>query len=403
MKPTLLVLTPRYPYPVVGGDRLRIHGLCRALSRHFDLTLLSLCETGAELQAPVPDDGVFSRVERIRLPRWRSWLNTLLALPGRRPLQTAYYDCPAFAQRAAELAALHDGVLVHLARLGDMTRHLPGPTFLEMTDALSLNYRRVRLAGGGFSLLHQVYRVEEPRMHVFERTIVDDFDHAFLISDVDRQYLFGDNPARLERTHVVTNGVDVGQFAFQFAPHGTDLVFIGNMTTLPNRDAVLYLGEQILPLVRQAHPATVLRVIGRIGAHDRAALAHLPHVRIMGEVDSVADAARGAGAGVCPMRLGSGVQNKLLEYMALGLPAVSTSIGLEGVNARPGAELELADDPLDFAARVIALLSDRSHAETMARAARHFVETRHDWQAVTAPMVEVIRARLAERAHPGPR
>lgn len=402
MKPTLLVLTPRYPYPVVGGDRLRIHGLCRALSRHFDLTLLSLCETQAEQQAPIPDDGVFTRIERIRLPRWRSWLNTLLALPGRRPLQAAYYDSPAFARRAAQLAAEHDGVLVHLARLGDMTRRLPGPKFLEMTDALSLNYRRVRLAGGGFSLLHQVYRLEEPRMHVFERGIVDDFDHAFLISDVDRQFLFGDNAGRRARTHVVTNGVDVRQFGFQFAPHGTDLVFIGNMTTLPNRDAVLYLGEQVLPRVRQVHPAAVLRVIGRIGAHDRAALAHLPHVRIMGEVDSIADAARGAGAAVCPMRLGSGVQNKLLEYMALGLPAVSTTIGLEGLHARPGVELEVADDAAAFADRVIALLSDRDRAGAVAQAARRFVETQHDWQAVTAPMVAVIRARLAEPERPTP-
>ena len=80
----LLVLAPRFPYPVIGGDKLRIYHLCRVLSRHYSLTLLSLCEAEEELHAELPDDGVFDRVERVYLPRWRSYVNTLFALPTRR-------------------------------------------------------------------------------------------------------------------------------------------------------------------------------------------------------------------------------------------------------------------------------------------------------------------------------
>ena len=99
-KKKLLVLTPRFPYPVIGGDKLRIYHLCRVLSRRFSLTLLSMCESDDEMHAALPDDGVFDRVERVFLSRRRSYLNTLLALPTRTPLQVAYYRSRAFAAAA---------------------------------------------------------------------------------------------------------------------------------------------------------------------------------------------------------------------------------------------------------------------------------------------------------------
>ena len=96
------------------------------------------------------------------------------------------------------------------------------------------------------------------------------------------------------------------------------------------------------------------------------------------------------------MRLGAGIQNKLLEYMALGLPAVSTTIGLEGLCAVPGVALEVADDPDSFARHLINILSDRSRAEAMAIAARHYVEDNHSWESVAAPMVRIINERLLD-------
>jgi glycosyltransferase involved in cell wall biosynthesis len=401
MKKSLLIVTPRYPYPVIGGDRIRIYYLCKALSQHFEVSLLSLCETREEMASPLPEDGVFSSIERIYYPKWRSWINALLAIPTRSPLQVAYYGSSLLSRRIKALSTQHDGVFLHLVRLGEMTRHLKIPKFLEMTDAISLNYRRVtRLNENKSNLLSYIYRLEEPRLQRYEKSIVNDFDHTFLVSDVDRLYLFEDDPGKLGKTSAITNGVDFDRSQYEFSAAGKDLVFIGNMSTLPNIDAVKYMATEILPRVRKKHPSTSLRVIGRIGPRERSDLMHLKHVHIIGEVDSVADAARGAGAGVCPMRLGAGIQNKLLEYMALGLPAVSTTIGLEGLYAQPGVALEVADDPASFARHLIHILSDRSRAEAMALAARHYVEENHSWQSVTAPMVQIIQERLLEAATP---
>ena len=118
----------------------------------------------------------------------------------------------------------------------------------------------------------------------------------------------------------------------------------------------------------------------------------------MGEVPSVAQAAQGGAVGVCPMRLGAGVQNKLLEYMALGLPAVTTTMGLEGIQAQPGQDVWLANTPELFADAVIALLDNRTVAEATAHAARRYVERHHAWSSVLAPMVQTMLQHLPDRS-----
>lgn len=390
-RPRLLILTPRYPYPVIGGDRLRIYFICKVLSAHFRLTLLSLCESKEEMSSALPIDGVFERIERVYLPKWRSRLNSLWALPTRTPLQNAYYRSPALRRRIQALASEHDGLLAHLIRTGDAIRDLPMPKFLEMTDAISMNYARVgRERRDSRDLRSYVYRIESKRLEAYERAVVDDFDHSFLVSSVDRDFLFGKDPARQARVTVASNGVDLSGLPYDFSSTPGDLVFIGNMTTLQNLDAVQYMAHQILPLVLRQRPEVRLRVIGRIGPNERSQLEHVDGVVVTGQVDSVAAAARGGAIGVCPMRLGAGVQNKVLEYMALGLPTVSTSIGLEGLHARDGVELAVADDPVSYAARVLQLLEDRITAGAMAKAARAYVESHHSWEAMLQPMVDTI-------------
>jgi glycosyltransferase involved in cell wall biosynthesis len=396
---SLLILTPRFPYPVVGGDRLRIYQLCRALASRYRLTLLSLCDTREEMTMVLPQDGVFARVERVFLPRWRSWLNCALALPTYTPLQIAYYRHAGFRRRALALSAEHDAALAHLIRIGDAIKDAPGVKFLEMTDTISLNYQRIRSTRlAKDDLRSRVYSLEAGRLFAYEQAIVDHFDHSFLVSAVDRQYLFSDDPARLRRVSVFSNGVALEEMPYQFDTNGRDIVFIGNMFSLQNLDAAKYMATDILPLVRRTHPEACLRLVGRIQPEHAAELRTLGGVDVTGEVPDVVTAARGGGVGVCPLRLGAGVQNKVLEYMALGLPTVSTTMGLEGFHAQPGRDLLVADNAAAFAAAVVRLLEDRAGAEAMARAARRYAEASHSWRTMLAPLLEVIDVRLTAEA-----
>lgn len=387
----LLILTPRYPYPVIGGDRLRIYQICKALSRQFQLTLLSLCERKAELEKPFPDDGVFHSIERIFMPRWRSWLNCAAALPTEIPLQVAYYRNAEFFKRAAILHSQHDATMVHLIRASDAVRNFPGTKFLEMTDAISLNYERIRKTGHAKNdWRSHVFSLESRRLRRYEEEVVDYFDHSFLVSEIDRQFLFENQNSRLDRVSVCSNGVDLSGLPYQFSEKGRDIVFIGNMYSLQNLDAANFMATDVMPRIRANRSDVFLRLIGRIRDEDAVRLRQIDGVIVTGEVDDVAVEARDAGVGICPLRLGAGVQNKVLEYMALGLPTVSTSLGLEGFKARDGQELLIADDAARLADAVLRLLENRDEAKAIAEAARKYVELNHSWESQLAPLVSKI-------------
>jgi glycosyltransferase involved in cell wall biosynthesis len=325
------------------------------------------------------------------MPSWRSWLNCLAALPTEAPLQVAYYRNARFFRRAAILHSQHDATLVHLIRASDSVKHLPGAKFLEMTDAISLNYERIRKTGHAKNdWRSHVFSLESRRLRRYEKEVVDHFDHSFLVSEIDRQFIFGNQKSSLDRVSVCSNGVDLSGLPFQFSEKGRDIVFIGNMHSLQNLDAAKFMAKDVLPRIRASRNDLSLRLIGRIREEDASSLRKMDGVIVTGEVTDVAVAARNAGVGVCPLRLGAGVQNKVLEYMALGLPTVSTSLGLEGFKARDRQELLIADDAAGLANAVLRLLDNRDEAKAIAEAARKYVELNHSWESQLMPLVSKI-------------
>jgi glycosyltransferase involved in cell wall biosynthesis len=390
-KKRLLVLTPRFPYPVVGGDRLRIYQVCKALSERFSLTLLSLSETDTEMNMPLPTDGVFDRVERVLLTRYRSYLNTLLAVVGSTPLQVAYYRSAAFASAVKRLLPHHDGVLSHLIRCAEYAKGSSKPRILEMTDAISLNYERVRQLKNAGGLKASVYRLEATRLLTYERQIVEDFDLSVLVSETDKAHLVG---AEHEKVMVCSNGVALDHLPFKDRRDSKPvIVYIGNMTSVQNMDACLYFARDVMPLVSQCLKAT-FRVVGRISDSDAAKLRAFANVEVTGPVDDMAVAVQDARIGVCPVRLAAGVQNKVLEYMALGLPVVTSSIGLEGFAAQPEQDLLVADNPQGYAEAIARLWNDDALMRQLASNGHAYVNAHHQWGSRLAPMVERVAALL---------
>lgn len=378
MTKKLLVLASRFPYPALGGDKLFLTNVAQALANDYRVTLLCLCENSDEMTREVTDSP-FAEIHRVFLPRWRSYANTAVAAGTKRPLQLAYYYSGEFRQKFRELASRHDGVLAHLIRTGQyLTAAQRLPSILLMADAISLNYQRISELGKSYSWKNGIYKIERRRLFEYERSVFDRFDQIWLHSDIDRTFL-GIPPSPHIRT--IPMGVDLNDFPYTPDVGGNTAVFIGNMNSVQNQDACFYFVEDILPIVRQ-NASICFRIVGNAPERIKKRFESYSHVEVTGRVDSIAAHVDNAFCGICSVRAGAGVQNKILNYFALGLPCVSSQIGLEGISAAHGKDLMVFDSASEAAEHVLALFNGPHLRTRLARNARALIESQYSWKTI---------------------
>ncbi|HBA1247999.1 TPA: glycosyl transferase family 1, partial [Escherichia coli] len=211
--------------------------LCKELSKKYDLILLSLCDQPLELEINI-NDSVFKEIHRVYLPKYKSYYNVLKALVTQKPLQIAYYQSDTFKNKYNKLIKQCDAVFCHLIRVADYVKDTDKFKILDMTDAISLNYSRVKKLASKKSLRAIIYSLEQKRLESYERSVANLFDLTTFISSVDRDYLYP-NPG--SNIHIVNNGVDTSALRYIKREIKIDkpveLIFIGNMYSLQNMDA----------------------------------------------------------------------------------------------------------------------------------------------------------------------
>ncbi|TDN38133.1 glycosyltransferase [Hymenobacter sp. UV11] len=385
----LLVLLSRFPYPLDKGDKLRAYHQLRYLAgRGHDVCLLALSDepvSAAGLAAVRPLCRGGLHLHRLgRLGRGRGLVRAL-ATAG-RPLQVGYFY-EAAAQRLVDklLADFRpDHVYCQLIRMAEYLRTHAGrvPMTLDYMDVFSAGVaRRVATAP---AWQRPVLALEARRLAAYEAAAWGWFGHHTIISDQDRQLIA--HPQN-EAITIVSNGIDFTHFQPQLnAPKPHDLLFCGNMGYHPNVDAACWLAEEILPLVQRRHPSASLLVAGTTPTPRVLALARRPGVGVSGWLPDIRTAYAGARVFVAPMRVGTGLQNKLLEAMAMQLPCVTTPLAHNALGGTPGQHLLVADSAPALADALADLLADPAGAARLAAAGRTFVAETYDWAAVTAQL-----------------
>jgi hypothetical protein len=375
----VLFVTNRFPGLAMRGDQQRALQQLRHLGRRHAITLLSF--EAAQDDDPVARE-VASLCERV-VVRTESALVRMargtLGLFGSRPLQSAMYDSPARRRVVDELLAATPFDLVHvqLARLGGLVEHLEARRcVIDLVDALSLNM--ARRAEFDRTPLRWLASFEASRMARYERALCTRATRVSICSPMDRTAI-GDF-ANLRR---VDNGVDLAEFPFDAsARRREDIVFVGNLGYFPNIDAVQWFATEVLPTLREHRPALRLRLVGaRPAVAIRNLAQRIPGIELVGPVPDVCAYLHRAAIAIAPLRAGSGQQLKVIEAMAAGTPVVATTTAAAGLDAIDGTHWRVAPDATTMAHAILELLREPSQGQTMARAARAFVEQRHTWRA----------------------
>lgn len=379
----LLVLLSRFPYPLDKGDKLRAYHQLRYLAQHHEICLFAVTDEEVTarahaLVAPLCVGGL--HVQRLYRPGIAR--NMAQAFGGGKPFQVGYfYDAAAQRRLDALIEAFRPAhVYCQLIRMAEYLRPYVGqlPMTLDYMDVFSAGM--ARRANNAPTWQKPVFRLEARRLRAYEAEAFDWFRHRTIISDQDRQLI--DHPRR-EEIHVVLNGIDTDYFRPVAGEKQYDILFCGNMGYHPNIDAAVFLAEEILPLVQQAGPPARLLIAGTTPAPRVQALASAT-VTVSGWLADIRQAYASARVFVAPMRVGTGLQNKLLEAMAMQLPCVTTPLANNALRGVADTQLLIGDSAAQLAAHILTLLTDAERATALAKNGNDFVQQQYDWAGSTA-------------------
>jgi len=287
-----------------------------------------------------------------------------------------------------------------------MERSSP-PLVWDAVDFISLLWEHAMTAGVSLRV-RTIALVEHKRTQRFEAKMQGQVQHVLITSVRDRQAMMGlyrqyamnagNGDTRAEAVSnisVIPNGVDLEYFhPVQQEPRHFNLVFLGRMSYHANIATALYLYRQVMPLIWKQRPEAIFTIVGSSPPKIIRRLANDPRVEVTGYVDDIRPFVRSAQVMLCPMAYSVGIQNKVLESMALGTPVVVSAKVAGALNAQPGRDLLIAESAQEFADAALRLMNDAELHAVLSRSGREYVEQYHDWSALTNQLVSVYQQAL---------
>jgi polysaccharide biosynthesis protein PslH len=388
----ILYLAQRVPYPPDRGDKITTYREVAHLARDHEVSVACLADGPQDLQNVAGLKPLVASVDAVPLRRRRARLRALAALAFGAPLTVAYFNERRLHERvAARMAACRfDAAVVYSSGMAQFVEKYAGvPRIMQFADLDSLKWEQY--ARSSRAPFRWVYGAEARRLLRYERHVATTFSHSLVstpreLQDFER--LIPGAPASC-----VSNGVDLDYFhPMDLGKEKASLVFTGVMDYFPNVQGVSWFCRDVLPRVRERVPGVTFTICGSRPNAAVRALGQLPGVRVTGRVPDVRPYLGRAEVCVVPLQIARGIQNKVLEAMAMGLPTVTTTPAFEGVGADDGTELVVADRAADFAAAVVRLLQDEALRHRLGRAARAFTEAHYRWETQLARLDNVLAA-----------
>jgi glycosyltransferase involved in cell wall biosynthesis len=371
----VLFITPRFPFPPIGGDKLRAFAFLRYFSRFTDLRLVSFAEDSDELLYLPAARKMCSSVEVELLPKRLSYVNVLVGLSGGGPLQLSYYSSDRMRERItrAILGWRPELVFVHLIRMAEYVKDFDNPyKILDMTDSLGLSWRRSLRFRAGF--VRAFHTIEAQRLDLYERRIGGYFDLCLLANRIDQEYLTRRN-ARGNFV-IVPNGTELSPLPDVRPASPPRIGFIGNLRSFPNRDAVDFFIEKIFPKILRQRPGCQFWIIGANPKPEWSS----PNIFVTGKVDDIRPYLQSCTVAVVPLRCGAGSHIKVFEAMICRVPVVATPIAIEGTALRGGIDCLISDRPEEFASQVVSLIDGGQKRADIIANAEATVRQNYTWQ-----------------------
>ncbi len=387
----LIFISHRFPYPLTKGEKIRGYNLIRHLAKTYRVYLGCLIDEAADWEHVAHLKTICTEVAGFGIEKRRQKLKALMQFRPGRPLMLDYYAHPELRRWVDETAAKIpiDVAYIYSAAMAPYGLHLDcAARILDMQDIDSEKW--ALYARNTPWPARAIWAREARTLFRYERHAVNNCDMTFFVTEQETQRFAELAPETADRLTWIEMAVDVDRFspgiafASPYQGDGPHLVFTGNMDYWPNADAVIWFSDTVLPLLRQRWPGIQFHIVGNNPGPDVRRLTRLTGVQVTGRVPDTRPYIAHADVSVAPLRMARGVQNKVLEAMALGKPVVASPPAFEGVRAVADRDLIVANGAEAIADAVAAVI-DGLHP-TLGAAARTLIERNYTWDGTLAKL-----------------
>ncbi len=375
----LFFLLPRVPYPTEKGDKLRAFNQLKQLSKKHEIILCALNDSVLHEDAEKVLSMFATHVYIINISKISIYLHLVQTLFSDKPLQVGYFYNKRINNIIRSLIEKHkpDHIFCQLIRVAEYVKGVPIPKTLDYQDVFSKNVER-RLATAPF-YMKPFLRMEYRRLLRYENEVFEMFDNKVIISVPDRDLI--PHPGR-EQIVVARNGVDTTFFKPIDREKKYDLVFTGNMGYPPNINAAEFLAHKILPLVQSRKPGIRILIAGA-SPNLRVSVLKSDHIEVSGWVPDMRECYAMAKIFIAPMQIGTGLQNKLLEAMAMQIPCITSPLANQALQAKDNEEILIADTPEAYSRHILFLLDNPEKSGQIAKAGYNYILRNFSWETET--------------------
>ncbi len=382
----LIVLLSRVPYPTEKGDKLRAFHQIRCLSKNHEITLIALTDQELHPDALPILNQYCKSIHIFRLHKTGLVWNLFKTLFSSKPFQTGYFFRSGIRKQITGIISetRPDHLYCQLIRMAEYVRYIPINKTLDYQDVFSKGMLRRISASGPF--IRPLLRMEYKRLLAYEKAVYDDFNHLTIISKPDQELI--PHPGN-KNIQIIPNGVDHEFFHPFNLNKKYDVVFTGNMGYPPNVDAAEFLVKEIIPLVKQQNIDVKVLIAGAT-PHARVKALSSDSVTITGWMDDIREAYASSRLFIAPMRLGTGLQNKLLEAMSMQIPCITTTLANNALEANEGSMILVGNSAAELAGHIVHILKNEKLAESLAEKGRQYVLSRFIWESSTKMLENIL-------------
>jgi sugar transferase (PEP-CTERM/EpsH1 system associated) len=383
----IFVLLSRIPYPLEKGDKLRAWHQIKELSKNHEIYLACLNDSKIHPEAEIKLKEICKEVRFFSLNKMGIGARLFAGIFTNTPFQVHYFHSRFIDKKIKKYIneVQPDHIYAQLIRVSEYVKNIHHiPKTLDYMDALSKGMeRRISKSSG---IMKMFLKKEAKRLLEYENLIFDYFENKTIISEQDRALIYHPDQKKIE---IISNGVDTDYFSPQKNESKFELLFNGNMSYPPNIDCVHFIAEKVLPIVLKKFPGVKFLISGANPVNSVLALAN-KNIQVSGWMDDIREAYSSSKIFIAPMQIGTGLQNKLLEAMAMEIPCVTTQLANNALGATANEQILIGNTPEEIARQIERLLTEPDLVTKISSNGRRFVTENYNWKSATEKLENLM-------------